>query len=683
MPNIFVSTFGNTWAIAAELVAIGCYKQLHLLSKNQSLKKFYDKHTDFDKIDEIWLICTHDKKTNEALNEFQKWLSYFQDLPLPLVRLLGLEKLEDLTSELECRQMSDFIYRTVLQAREHARDGQLILSLAGGRKTMSSDMQRAADFFGCNALIHIANNNFPVRSPDDFKVELPDDVANELFIVEVQKNTKYNFVVDIEPRITSKDYSIDYNRFNKPSLKLYNKINERLSNAESLHYNAYRFRTGQSNQTIFHGLQQLPPVTLQKLENEQPDYEWLKQLPKTDLHCHFGGILDAEGLISVAKANSVQVAFFEKRNPEFAKWVQEINSMVTHKLDNRLREYITDKETLRNLFPEIPKPIPVAAFISTFENYSSYLDRLIFHEYLNENKFRNIAITNYEKLGDLQGSALLQSESSIKAACQYLIRYCTNHHVKYLELRCSPCNYTQGGLTEKQVIELMFEQLFQQPECDIRLIIIGSRHGDMEVFKRHVALTQQLISEEKYRHFIVGFDVAGNEAAAKPSQLRQLLLPLMKECLLLTIHAGENQPVENIWEAVYELNTDRVGHGLTLVQNPELLQRFRDRNIVIELCPSSNFQICNFNQTDKPYPLRKYLKEGVKVTLNTDNPGISRTSITKEYFFMTQYEALTKLKVIQLLRNSLQGVFLPKNEKKQLIVKIEEELYHILSDVNQ
>lgn len=683
MPNILVSTFGNTWAIAAELVAIGNYKEMNLLSKNKSLKTFYDKHTELDKIYEIWLICTHDKKTNEALNDFNTWLSYFQDLPLPLVRLLGLEKLEDLTTELECRQMSDFIYRTVLKAREVVCDGQLILSLAGGRKTMSSDMQRAADLFGCNALIHVANNNFPVRSPDNFKAELAEDVANELFIVEVQKNTKYNFVVDITPRITSADYPIEYSRSNKPSLKLYNEINERLSNAESLHYNAYRFRTGQSNQTIFHGLQQLPPVTLHKLENERPDYEWLKLLPKTDLHCHFGGILDVDGLITVAKANSERIAFFEKRYPNFAEWVQKINTMVSLKLDNRLREYITDKDTLRNLFPEIPRPIPAAAFISAFANDSSYLERLIFHEYLNENKFRNITITNYEKLGDLQGSALLQSEASIKTACQYFLRYCTDHHIKYLELRCSPCNYTQGGLTEKEVVELMYEQLYLQPECDIRLIIIGSRHGDMEIFRRHVALTQQLIREEKYRHFIVGFDVAGNEASAKPSKLRKLLLPLLKECLHLTIHAGENQPVENVWEAVYELNTDRVGHGLTLIQNPELLQRFRDRNIVIELCPSSNFQICDFNNTDKPYPLRNYLKEGLKVTLNTDNPGISRTSITKEYFFMTQYAALTKLEVIQLLRNSLQGVFLPKNEKKQLIVRIEEELYHIISNENK
>ena len=73
------------------------------------------------------------------------------------------------------------------------------------------------------------------------------------------------------------------------------------------------------------------------------------------------------------------------------------------------------------------------------------------------------------------------------------------------------------------------------------------------------------------------------------------------------------------------------------------------------------------------------MTEGLKVTLNTDNPGISRTSITNEYFFMAEYAKLTKLEIIQLLRNSFQGLFLSKNEKKQLIIKVEDELYRLIS----
>lgn len=682
MPNVLVSTFGGTWAIAAEIVAICAYPELDVLTHNVSLENFTLKHEKIKQkgFDEIWLICTHGKHTNDAMKKFSEWLNHFAHLKLPVIKYIGLEKLEDLTSEEECRQMTDFIYRVVLNAREYTADGQLVLSLAGGRKTMSSDMQRAADLFGCDALIHIANNNFPVKEPDDFYHLLPYEQANEVFIVEVHKNKSYNPIIEIDEPISAKDYSIHLSRDNKPSEVLYNLISERLQKAESIHYNAYRYRTGQSNQTIFHGLQQLSPVTLKSLENELPTREWIKSLPKTDLHCHFGGILDVRGLITTALSNKETIEYHLKNNNRFYNWYKEIEESITIRESEKLKFLINKKEKLRKeLFPELPEPIVVSAFISAFENDCEYLESLIFGDYRDSENFRNIGIERYEMLGDLQGSALLQSEASIRAACQYLINYCKEQNIKYLELRCSPCNYTRGGITEEKVIKIMYENLKKQDFCDIRLIIIGSRHSDMEIFERHVNLALKMLQSEMYRDFIVGFDVAGNEEKAKPSELRTKLLPLLEECMHLTIHAGETQPVENIWQAVYELNTDRIGHGLTLVNNKKLLKRFRDRNIVIELCPSSNFQICDYNSADKEYPLRKYMQEGLKVTLNTDNPGISRTTISEEYFFMSEYASLRKLEILQLLRNSFQGVFLPKDEKKRLIVSTENELYKIIT----
>ena len=682
MPNVLVSTFGGTWAIAAEILAICAYPELDVLANNISLKNFTSKHEEIKQkgFDEIWLICTHGKQTNDALTKFSEWLNHFAHLKLPAIKYIGLEKLEDLTSEEECRQMTDFIYRVVLNAREYTANGQLVLSLAGGRKTMSSDMQRAADLFGCDALIHIANNHFPVKNPDDFYHLLSKEQANEVFIVEVHKNKSYNPIIDIDEPILAKDYPLLLSRENKPSEDLYNLISERLQKAESIHYNAYRYRTGQSNQTIFHGLQQLSPSTLKSLENEQPTREWIKRLPKTDLHCHFGGILDVRGLIKTALSNKEAIKLHIETNCGFYKWYKDVEEYIAKRESKKLQILINEKEKLRNeIFPELPKPIVVSAFISAFENDCEYLENLIFGDYRENENFRNIGIENYEKLGDLQGSALLQSEASIQYACQYLIDYCKEQNIRYLELRCSPCNYTRGGITEEKVIEIMYENLKKQDFCDIRLIIIGSRHGNMDVFKRHVNLALKMLQSEIYRDFIVGFDVAGNEEKAKPSDLRTMLLPLLEECMHLTIHAGETQSVENIWQAVYELNTDRIGHGLTLVNNKELLKRFRDRNIVIELCPSSNFQICDYNSTNKEYPLKKYMQEGLKVTLNTDNPGISRTTITDEYFTMSEYAGLKKLEILQLLRNSFQGVFLPKDEKKRLIVSTENELYKILT----
>jgi len=279
----------------------------------------------------------------------------------------------------------------------------------------------------------------------------------------------------------------------------------------------------------------------------------------------------------------------------------------------------------------------------------------------------------------LQGSGLLQSKESIIEACRYLVDYCKEQNIKYLELRCSPVNYTVAGLKDDEIVSIMFNEFQKHKDfVDIRLIIIGSRHSDQNVFKRHVELVKKLLKEKKYSNFIVGFDVAGNEAKKSPKELRDALLPLMKECVKFTIHAGENQPVENIWEAVYELNADRIGHGLTLVDNQDLLYRFRDRNIFIELCPSSNYQICDFQ--NKIYPLRKYFNDGLKITINTDNPGISKTDITNEYYFASNIAQLNKIEIIQLIRNSVQGTFLSKDEKKKLMLSFEEGIYKIITD---
>lgn len=272
------------------------------------------------------------------------------------------------------------------------------------------------------------------------------------------------------------------------------------------------------------------------------------------------------------------------------------------------------------------------------------MDTLIFNKYTEKNNYNNVGFAAYEQLGNLQGSGLLQSKESIVEACRYLIEYCNSRNILYLELRCSPANYTKGGLNEEDVVSIMYEELKKhRGKIDIRLIIIGSRNGDEEVFRKHVNLFLEP-NLKKYREFIVGFDVADNQAIKSPKKLRELLHRLMKECVKFTIHAGEDQPVENIWEAVYELNADRIGHRLTLLQNKDLLYRFRDRNIFMELCPSSNHQISDFSRN--PYTLSDYMDKGLKITVNTDNPGISRTDITKEYFFSSQIARLTKMQII-------------------------------------
>lgn len=689
MRNILVSTFGATWAVGAELISLAAYPKIDILKNNHSVQSFHNLHLkEKDEIDEVWFICTHGDMTNNAIQILNKWINNFISLKIPKIKFLSLQDLEDLTTPQETKSMTDFIYRVVLKASHYTNGGKLFLSLAGGRKTMSSDMQRAADIFGCNSLFHLADNgigrknNYNKRlEVSDFLVPFDEEEANKLFLIEVMTNKNSHFITEVDTAIDTAKYPISFDRKNKPSTNLFNIVEKRLKESESLLYNAYRIRTGETNQSIFHGLQQLPPAKLQQLSVESPDRKWLKALPKAELHYHFGGTLNTHEIIETALANIEEITSYLKNNQDFKKWYKKIKKAVKDKNDKLLLPYIKDKRKLRdNTFTseEIKPPNVVAAFISAFDSNADYLDKLIFGKYQKSDNFKNIGIKAYEQLGDLQGSALLQSKASIEKSCDFIIDYCKRENLKYMEVRCSPCNYTKGGLTGLQVVEIMYNKLHNINHCIIKIILIGSRHGDDETFSKHVKLAQQIQKNRNLKEFIVGFDVAGDESKATPVELRDRLRPLMLDSLHITIHAGENEPVTNIWEAAYDLNADRIGHGLTLTDNKKLMHRFRDRNIFVELCPSSNYQISDFGSGSKDYPLREFLENGIKVTLNTDNTGISRTTITNEYMFMTQEAQLTKLEVLQLLRNSFQGAFISKNNKKELLLQIEKELYEFI-----
>jgi adenosine deaminase len=205
---------------------------------------------------------------------------------------------------------------------------------------------------------------------------------------------------------------------------------------------------------------------------------------------------------------------------------------------------------------------------------------------------------------------------------------------------------------------------------------------------KHIELAESIADDEEQSKDFAGFDLAGAEFARKPSEMRSVFMPMMERCIPITIHAGEDEPVKNIWEAVYHLNADRIGHGLTLEDDPALLKKFRDRKIAIELCPSSNYQIVGFKdyqipgcRSERIYPLKEYIKQGLKVTINTDDPGISKTDLTQEYYkaaCMTK-GGLSKWEILKLIKNGFQSSFLPLDQKKKLILEVENKIIQLLN----
>jgi adenosine deaminase len=196
---------------------------------------------------------------------------------------------------------------------------------------------------------------------------------------------------------------------------------------------------------------------------------------------------------------------------------------------------------------------------------------------------------------------------------------------------------------------------------------------------------------------VVSFDLAGLEKGNRAGKYYDQFLPLLKKCFPITIHAGEEDTYEGIWEAIYVVQSQRIGHALTLRNNKELLDIVKDRHIAIELCPLSNIltrdksweEAFPVNQRNDPeeyvkeecYPLRQYLMENIDVTINTDNPFISDTTLTDEFMVAAKMAGgLTKWEILRLIKNSFRSAALPKEQKKRLMDEIDDEIYSLLLD---
>ena len=706
MPDILFTTIGLSWQIVPELFgftnpgALPLYQQHPASGRIAELRGKYG----VSPVDEIWAVGTVGDKSDEAFGQLLQWHSALAGKDRPVMRLWQVSNVKDLASEGECRLMREAIFRLVLHARGSSGNERLFLSLAGGRKTMSSDMQRAAAFFGCHCLVHVIDDGRRSHAgkqlaPMDFAGPLPDELAGAYtpLVAGTYPASPMAFLED-EGRLRFLTARFPINTPENRGIAFFDGLSADLSDQiEECEKNAGYLVTNYTNQLLqgepaanFLALYHLSPEIIAQLKNTRigvdparADIEkaWLRRLPKTELHCHLGGVADAPEILEIAQAYQKEIAQYQDvLAPYLWEYLKQAGEII-----NGDTEAPFDFKPLRSELSEVPEPLLNAALVLSYQNAPASLDHLIFGPYLTEDVFCGVGFENYEKLGDVQGSGLLQTRSALQIICQALARKASKDNVHYLELRCSPANYTRAGLSAEDVVRTIDASLAAAGDFDYQIILTASRHRNMERIKEQIELALAFIAAGD--RLVSGFDLAGSEAALNPEKLRNAFLPLMRECFHFTIHAGEDMDVSSIWGAVYHLNAERIGHGLTLKHNPELMNRFKDRRIGLEMCPSSNYQIVGFRdnynaQTRelKTYPLKAYLDAGLALSVNTDNPGISRTDWTNELHKAARLTpgGLSLWEVLLLIKNGFKAAFTSRQRRQQMLLTAEQAVIEIV-----
>jgi len=195
--------------------------------------------------------------------------------------------------------------------------------------------------------------------------------------------------------------------------------------------------------------------------------------------------------------------------------------------------------------------------------------------------------------------------------------------VDYLEVRWAPGLHLRAGLTYAAVIEAVLRGLEAAP---LRAVAIAC------AMRHHPVEDNVAVAREAGRHAgrgVVGFDLAGDEAAWPAAPHRPAFEAARAAGLHLTCHAGEAGPPANVEEAL-GLGVERVAHGVTGAGDHAIVERLRAEGIVLDLCPTANLR-CRAIGRLKDHPLPRLHRGGVRCTISTDSPTVAATTLTQEY----------------------------------------------------
>jgi adenosine deaminase len=164
---------------------------------------------------------------------------------------------------------------------------------------------------------------------------------------------------------------------------------------------------------------------------------------------------------------------------------------------------------------------------------------------------------------------------------------------------------------------------------------------------------------------VIALGLGGYEVGNPPEKFAEAFDIVHKACLPAVIHAGETGGPESITGALDALHAVRIGHGVRCLEDAELVKRLRDEQIPLEVCPTSNICLKVFPSLEE-HVLPKLLQEGLYVTINSDDPPMFNTTLTREYQLASKTFGLNREQIIQLVLNGVRVTLLPQDKKEAL-----------------
>jgi adenosine deaminase len=172
-----------------------------------------------------------------------------------------------------------------------------------------------------------------------------------------------------------------------------------------------------------------------------------------------------------------------------------------------------------------------------------------------------------------------------------------------------------------------------------------------------------------YRAAIAGVGLDSSEIGHPPEKFLRVFARARAHGLRCVAHAGEEGPVEYVWDTLDKLNADRIDHGNRAAEDERLLQRLLYHRIGLTMCPLSNLRLCVIDDM-AAHPLPGMLRRGLLVTVNSDDPAYFGGYIEENFVALAEATDLSRDEIVQLARNSFTASFLDEAAKASWIARL-------------
>jgi adenosine deaminase len=251
-----------------------------------------------------------------------------------------------------------------------------------------------------------------------------------------------------------------------------------------------------------------------------------------------------------------------------------------------------------------------------------------------------------------------------------LKHYLIQNNIRYAEVFYAPSRLIQNGLEFREIartLDYLAKECVLDGGPEVKFLVDVSRTFGPENASKNL---KRLLEAKVDTH--IGIGLGGAELMGPARDFKDIFAQARAEGLHCVAHSGEDDGPWSIWDTVQILKAERIGHGTSAIQDPDLLEYLRDRQIPIEICLTSNLFTGKYVRRPQDHPVRRYYHMGIICSINTDDPEIFNVDLTQEYYKLYKYLNFSITEIIDLIRMGVDSTF--KNNKFLMWKSFEKEI---------